>query len=157
MKIRTVILRIKTARRRADMREIEYRGKRPDGKWECGYFMIDPSGAYSFILNVTSHVVDRETVGQYTGLTDTKGIKIFEGDIVLRINVESTGIENRIKSLITFEKGCFMIGQIGPWPWRNPGYSLYDDYQKLTEFDGYLEVIGNIHDTPELLAGNKEE
>jgi hypothetical protein len=106
-----------------------------------------------------------ETVDQYTGLMAAKSYrgdrpeerKIFEGDIVLRINTESSGITTRIKSLITFERGRFMIKRIEPWPFSPPGYSLHDDYQVLAEYEGYFEVIGNIHDTPELLGRDKEE
>jgi uncharacterized phage protein (TIGR01671 family) len=150
--------------RRDDMREIEFRGKDLDGKWITGhgyahidfsYYVFDDEHINGIPMPKGLTMVDPETVGQYTGLKDKNGVKIFEGDIVLRINVESTGIENRIKSLITFEKGCFMISRVEPWPWKNPGHSLYDDYQCLTKFDGYLEVIGNIHGTPELLGGRE--
>ena len=75
-----------------------------------------------------------ETVGQYTGLTDKNGKKIFEGDIV-NIEYPDAVICNTVINYI----GAGFFG------------SKFDDDWEL---DGYvsLEVIGNIHDNPELLS-----
>jgi uncharacterized phage protein (TIGR01671 family) len=69
------------------MREIIFRGKRVDnGEWVCGDLSQHKSGK-RFIkrLNASalcSYEVIPETLGQFTGLTDNNGKRIFEGDIV---------------------------------------------------------------------------
>lgn len=78
--------------------------------------------------------VYRDTVGQYTGLTDKNGAKIFEGDIV-----EADGYREAVR----FENGCFY--PMGAYIART-GYE-YDP-------DEY-EVVGNIYDNPELLEEKK--
>lgn len=120
------------------MREILFRGKRvPDGDWVEGFYFRE---AGSFIKELPSavttptHLVYPETVGQYTGLTDKNGKKIFEGDIIKCTIIYDIGCYPHFKPEIREVKyiaGCF-----------NP---LYD-----CERNTY-EVLGNIHDNPELL------
>ena len=113
------------------MREILFRGKRlVDGKWIAGYFV--DTGRYNAIKpkGEVYYGVDPSTVGQYTGLTDKDGKKIFEGDII--------GDGER-KYAVSFEKGCWVIlGKIEFWDFLQTNAKSY-------------EVIGNIHDNPELL------
>lgn len=138
-------------------REILFRGKRADnGEWVYGSFVPDAleivKGAKcldGFIRNydaengdILMHEVDRESVGQYTGLTDRNGKKIFEGDVVKCYSRED--VENCV---VIFEKGEFRLV-----PTR-----IYKDYQ---EGCGYYAIrcfvkiiIGNIHDNPDLLGG----
>ena len=127
------------------MREILFRGKRLDnGEWVEGYFvnlwLIHYQKHQPIITdnNAVSYDVDTSTVSQYTGLTDKNGKKIFEGDIVKTDKFSEPNKQYIIKYDLQF--GAF-IGQ--------DRYNLY-----FVTFDGdsgEFEVIGNIHDNPELL------
>ena len=131
-------------------REILFRGKRIDnGEWVEGYFVnlwLMHYQKHQPIItdnNAVSYDVDPSTVGQYTGLTDKNGKKIFEGDIVKTDKFSEPNKQYIIKYDLQF--GAF-IGQ--------DRYNLY-----FVTFDGdsdEFEVIGNIHDNPELL-GAKED
>ena len=129
------------------MREILFRGKlTANGKWSEGNLVVNKRGVYVITPDETPigiyGQVDPETVGEYTGLTDKNGKKIFEGDILkfdyIGKNLGVNGI-----SLCEFENGKFGV----KW-----GY-----YKEFVCLDGFanttLEVIGNIHDNPELLKG----
>ena len=127
------------------MREILFRGKRIDnGEWVEGYFVnlwLMHYQKHQPIItdnNAVSYDVDPSTVGQYTGLCDKNGKKIFEGDIVKTDKFSEPNKQYIIKYDLQF--GAF-IGQ--------DRYNLY-----FVTFDGdsgEFEVIGNIHDNPELL------
>ena len=131
------------------MREILFRGKRMDnGEWVEGslvhrtQFYGDPDDCYFILYDGEFHCdyygsaeVDFKTVGQYTGLTDKNGKKIFEGDIVKDI------WRNYIE-LVEYNGGGFN-------PFAIPNWECTPDP------DGTV-IIGNIHDTPELLRGGAE-
>lgn len=131
------------------MRKILFRGKRTDNKqWVEGFFFMD--GAYissAFIMNKRSrYIVDRESIGQYTGLKDKNGKRIFEGDIVRIRGNQAVEDWKHVgyTALIAFIDGgfCALDGTIEDHGLRRYGLARLD-------FD--LEVIGNIHDNPELL------
>lgn len=83
--------------------------------------------------------VDPETVGQFTGLSDKNGVKIFEGDIVRAI----TRLTDIYVEAVTFKNGAFWYKN---WSWVKFGFK----FEKT-------EVIGNIHDNPEMLAGGEND
>lgn len=129
------------------MREILFRGRRIDnGQWIEGAFLNDRDGAF-YICPVVSDItygdngnrrrigcwykVDPATVGQYTGLADNNGKRIFEGDVTLA--------NNGHLSKVVFWCGSFC---------------LYCECHKTHSYfipADILEVIGNIHNNPKLL------
>ena len=135
------------------MREILFRGKRVDtGEWVEGYLYCLSEKHNPFIMAKNkcgeSHEVIPHTVGQYTGLTDKSGNKIFEGDIVdVLYDIKYTGVAAKRIGLfkVVFYKGCFMKDKI----------TKINDEKGLFHFipSDVCTVIGNIHDNPELLGG----
>ena len=130
-----------------------YRGKRRDtGEWVegylAGYDLICPgepqdvSHATGEYYGETPYVgfieVDPSTVGRFTGQPDKNGKRVFEGDIV------STGKERRV---VRFRNGAFELLR------RASGVTMYD----LVGTDVEYEVIGDIHDKPELLEVNEND
>ena len=132
------------------MREILFRGKRIDnGEWVEGYLYITHNGeyeigSYSKELNIErfTHCVIPETVGQYTGLKDKNGKRIFEGDIVYC----KSRLDNA-NMVIIFECGQFRMVLSENYRSYQTNSGFYD----INCFD--KEVIGNIYDNPELLKG----
>lgn len=130
------------------MREILFRGKRVDnGEWIEGFFA--KSGDKTFILidsdiafgYVTMKEVLPETIGQYTGLTDKNGKKIFEGDIV-ELTYYTLPEERKVMAEVAYEEesAAFVLYSFGT---ENKGI--------CGEICNTNKVIGNIHDNPEML------
>ena len=136
------------------MREILFRGKakaiagcpynngKSDGEWVFGYIFPD-LGAMKIRQfepdrpECNDYEVDPETVGQYTGLTDKNGRKIFEGDIVSLVKHDGliykvVYVPCRYELVNSKGVNCFVL----------------DIYKSEN-----IEVIGNIYDNPELLGG----
>ena len=127
------------------MHDIEFRGKRIDnGEWVegyyykakyyrtddelCDYITVPHLNEYS--VPSSKYVVDPSTVGQYIGLNDRDGTKIFEGDIVKRFLLG----EMRVYQIVYDNGLASFIGQAGI---------------KFTTFDydsAEFEVVGNIYD-----------
>ena len=127
------------------MREILFRGKRTDCEaWVEGDLIQAFRGRHLSSCSIMPNTptaycwkVIPETVGQHTGLTDKKGKKIFEGDIVERVSDGERAVISWLKYF-----ACFGLSFDG---WCC-GFDNYD-YNLPSDF----EVIGNIHDNPELL------
>lgn len=132
------------------MREILFRGKRDDtGEWIEGDLRQDKDLGTSYISGWDYYEEDwelqrepfeceviPESVGQYTGLTDKNGTKIFEGDIV---NILT---ENNEIGIVKYDEGGFEVEADG---------FVIDFKQNINGTD--VAVIGNIYDNPELLKG----
>ena len=140
------------------MREILFRGKRCDnGEWVQGYYIradhhwhkhgihkdwiasgASANGGWFALHN--KYAVKAETVGQFTGLTDNNGKKIFEGDI---IEWFAQGESERPDfGYIEYDEQSFA--------WRVCWQKYDPDFMEGMQQE-YISVIGNIHDNPELL------
>jgi len=128
------------------MREIVFRGKhKASGKWCEGNLHVDKQGVAIITPDDTPlgcyGQVDPDTVGQYTGLTDKDGRKVFEGDIV-SAHFDWNDPEAESKAIVEWDNDNFR------WVTHQPGY----DPDAITDFDkGLWLVIGNVHDNPELM------
>lgn len=148
------------------MREILFRGKRFDnGEWIQGYYLKCPHQFSGFITDhISVSVYDEETksgieyiypvkpdtVGQYTGLTDSNGRKIFEGDIV-KLTDKRYGGEWYAQVVFGNPYSEYSWGwnflYIGKKPQVNTDILLWVEMEELGV---YCEVIGNIHDNQEI-------
>lgn len=128
------------------MREILFRGKfTASGMWIIGDLRQYPSGAKAIKGNDMSHImeVDPDTIGQYTGLTDKNGKKIFEGDIVRFSLITGRSLVYQGLRHVTFNSGSFMI--------EDP-YSGDDETISRIAASVELEIVGNVHDNPLMIA-----
>ena len=152
------------------MREVLFRGKdKETGEWRFGYYAVDGDKHYILVwagLRSICHErsgcftaeyfeVIPETVGQYTGLPDKNGVKIFESDVVKKW-ICGEGLSNyfvhyvncgfRLKPIRQDMTASEIEEQFGDGFLLQPLGDLSIDY----------EVIGNIHDDPELLEAIDE-
>ena len=130
------------------MRKIIFRGKRKaNADWVHGDLSFHRDGRIyircwdrsEFSPTYNAYEVDPKTVGQFAGLTDKNGKKIFEGDIIQH---------GKRKGIIFYygNFGMFMISWI-----PNGGANIF-----MNVLHTEVEVIGNIHDNPELLGGSED-
>lgn len=162
---REILFRAKAINRDSDR---EYRTNYKNGDWVYGLVSRAYHDYYSnFCIEMTNEDgvsgidVDYNTLGQYTGLSDKNGTKIFEGDIITFEDVCCEGgsgyeypdewaVEAMNRAEIIIRNGCVHFGK------ELFETSAYEDiqsyYPNLNEwFAECAEVIGNIHDNPELL------
>jgi len=128
-------------------------GEKVPGNWVYGG-IFQGKGCYSVMYGcpdadditgatLEKHVVYTDTVGQFTGLTDKNGTKIFEGDVVrYSVIIMHTVVHEQIVK-ITFKKGSFCMEEM-----NGVSHPLFHNTDNTC-----LEVIGNIHDNPELIGG----
>ena len=136
-------------------REILFRGKRIDnGEWVEGNYSVMLSGRVAIqpIGRIIAYEVLPTTVGQFTGLTDKNGNKIFEGDIIKFINGRLLDVRFNRETL------QWELTDVGVPDWE---VNHLHNTLPLSELEvetcyGEMtsEIVGNIHDNPELL---KEE
>ena len=117
------------------MREILFRAKTIDDKpkWVEGYY--DASYDRVPVMQTKSDTIpiSPETLGQFTGLYDKNGKKIFEGDIVIA----------------PFLIPKMTLKLVANMEWNNRWWSFAD------KLNNYCEIIGNIYDNPELIGETK--
>lgn len=124
------------------MEELKVRAKLLD-EWVEGYFCVY-CGVPQILVDESSWepINDIKTVGRYTGLCDKNGKKIFEGDI-LKNEYEKNKYQY-FKVFYCSRTYCWLVE------------NKYGMLGKLYNVIGDIEIIGNIHDNPELLKGDEE-
>ena len=143
------------------MRDILFRGKNGHGRWVYGSYFLhlkrtlcvigdraededmehviiqDGFSDWNMPRDMEAIRVDPETVGEWTGLLDAKGKKIFEGDIVLGFDFSP---EDDGYGVVEWGDGGFVVSN------RCICGSFIENYEGRD-----FEVVSNIHDAPELL------
>ena len=136
------------------MREILFRGKRVDnGEWVEGYFLpcnerqsLHPC-IFVYLPETQSFEcfdIDIDTLGEYTGLTDKNGTRIFEGDIIKQVIPH-----NLVQPFIFTVNWCEECAMFVLPCITNDAFE--SDFTVMRSDE--IEVIGNICDNPELLKG----
>ena len=149
------------------MREILFRGKRIDnGEWVEGSLAVIANARINngkhYILSTASDFsvsfgdggnririgcwreVDPATVGQYTGINDWNGKRIFEGDVVKGLFYH----ERSILAVVAFKDGAFGL------EWNRGNVKEFSAFTSICNVE--YEVVGNIADDPELMGGASE-
>lgn len=137
------------------MREILFRGKRrATGEWVEGFYVSLQLVHYEHKEQLItdkdtgkSYEVDLATVGQYTGLKDKNGKRIFEGDILLFEDGPDGDSMAWCQGEVRFDEGAFYV--------TDRVYGDMSDFIYDGVFDG--TVIGNIHDNPELFGDDRRK
>lgn len=138
------------------MRTIRFRGKSlSDGRWLYGdLFRTDLDGEVAIQFydeedGWMTAIVRPKTVGQFTGLKDSEGQEIYEGDILTwrSIICEEDPVETW-ELPVTFYNGCFCLED-------DFDMTLISVIYDSEEFGG-VKIIGNIHDNPELTEGGEK-
>jgi uncharacterized phage protein (TIGR01671 family) len=133
-------------------RTIKFRGKRVDnGEWVYGFVMswkhFDGT-KYVQVVSIKNdaqeYVVIPETVGQFTGLLDKNGKEIYEGDYLMQGNGFLWEVFYSIDRIQLKRKGM-----------KNEYHTVYVSLSSILGYNSIYEVIGNIHDNPELLNNNR--
>lgn len=135
------------------MREILFRGKRVDnGEWVYGYLLsvmgfhhIIPSGVGQVELDCP---VDPDTVGQYTGLKDKEGVKIFEGDLLKDPDGDVTKCVVEWRCFGWYLVGYGIQGALMEYGFDEDKGEVGELFEEtFNDHSDWYEVIGNIHET----------
>lgn len=153
-------------------REILFRGRNKHSyEWEFGCYykqtefygdeiedhvIITSREELSYDQALVCYSVQPETVGQFTGLIDKNGKKVFEGDIF--------HLDDEIIAVVIFKDGCFRLEEYGLCgAWTESGFDECGGGWVVIECDPIdwytirdMEIIGNIHDNRELLKSGVE-
>ena len=137
------------------MRDYLFRGKSRDGEWVYGSLVVAEGKVYifeddgwTFISSISGTIdgivqyVIPESVGQYTGLKDKNGKKIFEGDL---LSINRSKEENTICPEVAFSDFQWICVIRNDERFKYYRHRLQDNPNKY-------EVIGNVHDNPEMIS-----
>lgn len=156
-----------------EKREILFRGwNKKNKKWIYGYYFayrgyhfISPDDKVNPLDTYEDYVIDADTVGQYTGMKDAKGVKIFEGDI-LKFTVPDGSIRYFAVKWGTNERILMPLGgfehdgnavRISGWCFVWNGCPLYPTVIDGVADNEVMVVIGNVNENQELIKTKRYE
>lgn len=117
------------------MREIKFRGRDDEGQWHCG-FLSWCTDVLAYICVGAEYEVEPATVGQFTGLLDSAGKEIYEGDII-----SIQGAFGATATIVKWLEGMWCVRKDLP----------------LNHVTGIATVVGNVHDNPSLLESKHDQ
>jgi uncharacterized phage protein (TIGR01671 family) len=142
------------------MREILFRGKCQTGEWVCGGFVsrngkpeiVECDRADDGDFTFTTQV-DPTTVGQFTGLTDKNGKRVFEGDIIAKdVHQKRERIDSDGNIFHVLEIHKPKIQKTAVVEYCSKRGKFHTGTPEICfDFASDFYIIGNIHDNPELL------
>ena len=136
------------------MREYIFRGKRKDnGEWVAGDLI--QNGKYAAVIpdfptenDYKKYIVDPDTVGQFTGLVDKNGKRIFEGDrVVYPDGASYSSYDDYNEGVVDYDEEAMRFYFTDRWS------AEMEDFDVVDRVMVDVEIIGNIHDNPELIEG----
>jgi len=139
-------------------RTIKFRGKRLDNhEWLYGYYFVNRKKHFIVKDEIvppesvfTDFKIDPDTLGQFTGLYDRNGKEVYEGDVVFWIAIDMRGRGKGEQGAIIWDKDTMAWAIM-----RNKPTSDGRPCIISRPFDKkHLEVVGNVHDNPELMKGD---
>lgn len=150
------------------MREILFRAKSKfdkNNKWVYGdllqgenSYISTKEEFYSAAVSLGGHLstcvelVDKKTIGQYTGLCDKNGTKIFEGDIVKGITEDTKQENYGVIKYGKYKDENFEDSCLGFYlEFKGEQFSIFNGEAEGYDLPSLVEVVDNIHDNPELL------
>ena len=127
-------------------REILFRGKTLyEGEWITGYLSKEPADSNYYIQPVGKNicdVVNPETVGQFTGLTDCLNNAMYEGDLVRAFDDKKCVFDKFFIGVVTFIGGAFGV------EWH---FTDFQTFMPFRDIGNKIKVVGNVFDNPEML------
>ena len=141
-------------------REIKFRAKDRVGVWVYGDLRLTSREPHIWTDPYMSHIINTETIGQYTGLKDKNGKEIYEGDVV-RVGIVPFNYIGKnpepyyVDAVCVYSQGSFLYKRISPFDKKK--LSRNWTYRPVYRHDIYtVEIIGNITDNEDLLKDGRD-
>ncbi|PAE20529.1 hypothetical protein CHH80_10980 [Bacillus sp. 7504-2] len=150
------------------MRQPKFRGFSPEtNEWVYGYGWHETDYTDDFLRSINQSrqdavlftktfpiTCDIESMGEFTGLLDTNGVEIYEGDIIYYNIDNGVGIEHYQARVVWSENTAEYKNRF-EWLIIYSDCDDFDDLSRPAAYNSELQVVGNIYENPELLEEGK--